>query len=151
MKKILKFILILFVWFVPSMFVSFDSSYYNSLNLPSYTPNNYIFPIVWSILYILISINIFKITEEYELNELKEYKNILIFNYITNMLFSFFFISLQSPFLAFVDSLFVFLSSLFLYYESKDLNKQISSYLIPYVIWTFFATFLSLSIYFLNL
>ncbi len=151
MKNILKFLFIFALWVVPVMFFNFDMAYYNSLNLPFFTPDPFVFSIVWTIIYFLISINIYMITNNFNLNDIKEYRNSLIINYIFNMLFTFFFITLKSPFLAFVDTIIVFLSTLFLYYESKSLDSKSSIYLIPYVIWSMFAVLLSVSIYFLNL
>lgn len=150
MKKFLTFILILIPWFISGLIFRSNSSFYQSLNLPSFAPPPIIFGIVWPILYILISYSIYLIIKEYNLKELKDYKLYLIINYISNQLFTFFFFTIENLFLGFVDSVIVLLSSLFLYYETKSLNEKVSKFLIPYIIWNIFACILSLTIYFMN-
>ena len=49
------------------------------------------------------------------------------------------------------DTFLVLISSLFFYYESKELNKTSAKLLIPYIIWNIFATVLIISIFFMNL
>lgn len=151
MKKIITFILILIPWFLSGILFQSNSTFYQSLNLPKFAPPPIVFGIVWPILYILISYSIYLITKDYNLKEQKDYKIYLIINYISNQLFTFFFFKLENLFLGFVDSLFVLLSSLFLYYETKSLNHKSAKFLIPYIIWNIFATILILTIYFMNL
>lgn len=147
LKKVLKFILILFPWFLSSL-ICRDYSYYNSINKPCFALPNYLFPIIWSILYILIAISIFIIFKDYVS---KDYKKNLIYNFIFNQLYIIIFFCFKNPFLAFIDVLLTLLTSLFLYYETKELKKSASIFLIPYVIFLIYALILSISIYFMNL
>lgn len=151
MKKIIQFLAILLPWFLSALLFSSDQSYYKSLELPFFAPPGILFPIVWTILYILIAISVFKILQTYSFKDLNNYKKALISNYIFNQFFTFFFFTLQNTFLGFVDALATFLTSLFLYYETKELDKKASNFLLPYVAWCLFATILSLFIYFMNL
>ena len=112
MKNFLTFILILIPWFISGIIFRSNSSFYQSLNLPSFAPPPIVFGIVWPILYILISYSIYLIIKEYNLKELKDYKLYLIINYISNQLFTFFFFTLENLFLGFVDAIIVLLSSL---------------------------------------
>ena len=79
------------------------------------------------------------------------YNKTLLINYFSNQIFSFLFFTIKSPFLALIDTFIVFISSLFLYYESKELNKTSAKLLIPYIIWNMFALILIISIFFMNL
>jgi tryptophan-rich sensory protein len=152
MKTIITFFIILFPWFIVSLLFNCDYNFYNSLELPFFAPPSIIFKIIWPILYILISYNIYKLFKEFDFsNETKSYYKILIVNYIANQLFLILFFCLRSTFLGFVDTLVVLITSLWLYYESTNLNKEYSKYLIPYIIWNTFATILSLVVYFMNL
>lgn len=151
MKKIITYILILIPWFVSGLLFRSDSTFYQSLNLPSFAPPPIVFGIVWPILYILISYSIYLIVNEFNLKDQKDYLIYLIINYVSNQLFTFFFFTLKNLFLGFADAVIVLLSSLFLYYETKSLNEKSSKFLIPYIIWNIFATILSMTIYFMNL
>ena len=151
MKKILMFMFILLPWFIGGILFRSDTIFYKSLNKPVFAPPSIIFPIVWTILYLLIAISIYLILKDNKLKDIPSYTKTLIINYISNQFFSFFFFTLKSPFLAIIDTFIVFISSLFLYYESKELNKTSAKLLIPYIAWNAFATILIISIFFMNL
>lgn len=151
MKKIFKFIVFLVPWFISSLLFKSDTIFYKSLNKPLFAPPSIIFPIVWTILYILIAISIYLIYNDNNYKDTQEYNKSLLTNYFSNQIFSFLFFTIKSPFLALIDTIVVLISSLFLYYESKELNKKASKLLIPYIIWNVFATILIISIFFMNL
>ena len=140
MKKILKFLGYFISWILPSILFRIDTSFYDTINKPFFAPPKILFPIVWTIIYILIAIALYN-----NKNKSVIYYKSLIINYFSNQIYTFLFFSLKSPFIAFVDTVIVLISSLYLYNEIK------SKYLIPYIIWNTFATILSLSIYLLNL
>lgn len=151
MKKILKFIIILLPWFIGGILFRSDTVFYKSINKPIFAPPSIVFPIVWTILYILVAISIYLIFKDNNFKDTKDYNKALLINYFSNQTFSFFFFTLKSPFLALIDTIIVLISSLFLYYESKELNKTSAKLLIPYIIWNVFATILIVSIFFMNL
>lgn len=151
MKKILKFIIMLIPWFVGGLVFRSDTIFYKSLNKPVFAPPSILFPIVWTILYILIAISIYLILKDNKLKDNPSYTKALLINYVSNQIFSFLFFTLKSPFLALIDTFIVLISSLFLYYESKELNKTSAKLLIPYIIWNIFATILIIFIFFMNL
>ena len=151
MKAFFKFIIILLPWFLSSL-IPIDKEFYNSLTLPFFTPPQMAYGIIWSIIYICISISIYQILNTYKIKDIpKSYKYTLLLNYIANQSFQPLFFLLKSPFLGFVSCIFTFITSLFLYKETKDLKEKSAKYLIPYILFSLFATILSLSIYLLNL
>lgn len=151
MKKILKFLIILIPWFLGGILFSSDTIFYKTINKPSFAPPSYIFPIVWTILYILIALSIYLIYKDNNFKDTGSYNKTLLINYVSNQIFSFLFFTLKSPFLAVIDTFIVLISSLFLYYESKELNRISAKLLIPYIIWNIFATILIIFIFFMNL
>lgn len=148
-KKILRFIIILIPWFL-SILICNDYSYFNSINTPFFTIPKPLFGIVWTILYILIAISIYKVSISNYYN-LKEYKKNLFYNYIFNQFFTIIFFCFKNNFLAFVDVLLTLITSLFLYYETKEIDKKASKFLLPYVFFLIYAFILSITIYFINL
>ena len=151
MKAFFKFILILLPWFLSSL-IPIDKKFYNSLTLPFFTPPQMAYGIIWSIIYIGISISIYQILNTYKIKDIpKSYKYTLLLNYIANQSFQPLFFLLKSPFLGFVSCILTFITSLFLYKETKDLKEKSAKYLIPYTLFSLFATILSLAIYLLNL
>lgn len=146
MKRILKFIIILLPWFISGILFKSDQIFYKSLNKPIFAPPGWLFAIVWTILYILIAISIYNIK-----NKNKDYLKALIINYFSNQIFSFFFFTIKSPFIAMIDTIIILISSLYLYIESKKDNNLSSNLLIPYILWNIFATILIISIYIMNI
>ena len=151
MKIFLKFLLILIPWFIGGLIFRSDTIFYKSLNKPVFAPPSIVFPIVWTILYILIALSIYLILKNNKLKNIPNYTKSLIINYFSNQVFSFLFFTIKSPFLALINTFIVLISSLFLYYESKELNKVAAKLLIPYIIWNIFATILIIFIFFMNL
>lgn len=151
MKKIFKFLIIILPWFIGGLLFRSDTIFYKSLNKPTFAPPSIVFPIVWTILYILIAISIYLIYKDNNYKDTPNYNKTLLINYFSNQIFSFLFFTIKSPFLALIDTIIVLISSLFLYYESKELNKISAKLLIPYIIWNVFATILIISIFFMNL
>jgi len=145
-KKIIKFLLYLFPWFLSGLIFRIDTNYYNTIVKPWYSPNGIVFPIVWSILYILITINTYNIYNKSTSN----YKIYLLINYLSNQLYTFCFFILKNNFLSLVDTIIVLISALYLYVETKNIDNKYSKYLVPYIIWDIYALILSLSIFILN-
>ena len=139
-KKVVRFLIYLLPWFISSIIFRSDTSFYDSIKKPFFAPPGIVFPIVWTILYILIAIGLYN-----NKNKSIEYYKRLIINYFSNQIFTFLFFTVKSPFIAFINTLVVLISSLFLYNETK------SKWFIPYIIWNIFATILSLSVYLLNI
>ena len=151
MKNFFKLLIIIIPWFIGGLIFRSDTTFYKSLNKPVFAPPSILFPIVWTILYILIAISIYLILKDNKLKDIPNYTKTLIINYFSNQVFSFLFFTLKSPFLALIDTFIVLISSLFLYYESKELNKTSAKLLIPYILWNTFATILIIFIFFMNL
>jgi tryptophan-rich sensory protein len=136
------------MWFIGSAFFPFNSGFYHSLNLPVYTPPGIVFSITWIVLYLFITLSIFIILKEDKFNN--DYLFILIINYLFNQLFSLFFFSFNNLFLTLISVIVTFISSLFLYLETKKLNNKSAYLLIPYLAWNLFALVLYINIYLIN-
>lgn len=140
MGKIFKFLLYLLPWFISSIIFKIDTYFYDSLNKPFFAPPSTFLKVIWPILYLTVAIALYK-----NQNKSLNYYKSLIINYFSNQIYTFLFFTIKSPFIAFVDSIIVFISSLFLYNETK------SKWIIPYIVWNLFATTLVLSIYLMNI
>lgn len=120
-------------------------AWYPNLNKSLLTPPNIVFPIVWSILYLLMGISIGLVL----ISKSKD-KTILVILFCIQLLFNFLwsilFFKMQNPSLGIVDI--IILDILVLGFILRGLrNHKISSILfIPYVIWLFFASYLNLYI-----
>ena len=99
----------------------------------------WIFPVVWSILYILMGISSYLVSDNREL--LKIY----YLNLIVNLLWPIIFFSLGLKILAFFWILALILIVGYMIYRFYNKNKLSAYLLIPYLLWLIFAAFLNLS------
>ena len=121
---------------------------YNDLIKPPLAPPDYIFGIVWSILYILMGISYSILEVNNELDE--KTKKVYYIQLFVNALWSIIFFVLKLRFIsiAWIILLIIFIIKMIKLFYNKN---KISAYLqIPYLIWTIFATYLNIGGYILN-
>lgn len=121
---------------------------YSILIKPPLSPPKLLFPIMWSIIYLLLGISYYL----YKKNSIdnKKINYIYYIQLIVNYLWSFIFFVWKLRFVAiiWIIILLILVINLYRLYYSK---YKISAYLlIPYIIWTMFATYLTIGIYILN-
>ncbi len=150
LKKIFLFIVCLLPWFLSSLF-PMNFSFYESLNLPFFTPPNWFYGVFWTITYIGIALSISSLISDVSYKNIpRSYKKTLIINYLFNQSFTLLFFTLQSTFFGFISCIGTFVSALFLYEETSNLSEKSVKYLNPYLLLSLFATILSLTIYLMN-
>ncbi len=120
------------------------------LKLPSFALNGKVISIIWFIIYILNSISILLISKKTNILKNNDYLYILLTNYLSNQLFMYFFFYLMSPFLGFAITTITFLSSIFLFIETKKIDLKASYFLIPYMIYGLYAFILMTTVYLMN-
>lgn len=132
MKKFLLFILFLIPWYLGLIILPINTNYYYSLKTPFFISTPIVL-ISWGIIYIINSYISSIIIKEYNYLYSKEYLQSLLFNYIVNLSFLYFFFSLKSLFLSFTCSVIIFISTLIMYYEIKELKPNLKYYLYFYL------------------
>ena len=145
MKKSLVFYIIitLLIGGLPSIFVYMNDTY-NSLNKPILAPPGILFPIVWTILFILMAISIYRV------NKVTDYNCIYFLQLIINALWTPIFFGLKHYLFAFIWLIILLIVVLIMVSGFYKVDKK-SAYLnIPYIIWLLFAGYLNFSIYLLN-
>jgi benzodiazapine receptor len=155
MNKILKFIASLAVPFIAGAIGSLAtfpniSSWYMSLEKPFFNPPNWLFGPVWTILYVFMGISLYLFWTSTSKGD--KTKAFIAFGVqITlNTLWSVFFFGLHSPVggLIIILGLLVALAMTIRYFWK--FSKVGSYLLVPYLLWTTFATVLNISIVVLN-
>ena len=121
---------------------------YNSLKQPFFAPPSWLFPIVWSILYILMGVSYGIL----DINSLVDAKVNLIYylQLFVNLLWPIIFFILKWRFFAFLWIIFLLILIIIMIVRFYNKDKTAALLQIPYLLWTIFATFLNLSIYLLN-
>lgn len=121
---------------------------YSSLLKPSFAPSEILFPIVWTILYILMGFS-YGILKSNSLTDDKV-NAIYYLQLFINALWSIFFFVFKWRLFSFIWILLLILLVILMIIEFYKKNKVAGLLQIPYLIWIIFASFLNLSIYLLN-
>jgi benzodiazapine receptor len=153
-----SFFIILFILFseaagiIGSVF-TFSSipTWYATLNKPSFSPPNWIFGPVWTILYALMGISAFLVWEKGIKNkEVASALKFFVIQLILNSSWSILFFGLHNPALAYLDIIVLWIFIALTAVNFYKIKKAAGYLLIPYLIWVTFASFLNLSITLLN-
>ena len=109
----------------------------SSANYDGIVPG-WIFPVVWSVLYILMGISSYLVRNDFTLIK------IYIVNLIVNLLWPIIFFSFKLKILGFFWILLLILIVGYMIYRFYEENKISSYLLIPYLLWLIFASILNL-------
>lgn len=138
---IFSFIIMVTVMLIPNSVTmrAVKSSWYQCIR-PEITPPNYVFPIVWTILYICIGISL---SQTLLLRD-SEDRTILLclytFNLIMNVLWSLVYFGIHDTITAmFILGLLILSTSFILWYTYLLLPSWVFYILIPYLLWLCFA------------
>jgi tryptophan-rich sensory protein len=152
-KKYFSFFFFLIFAFGASTWGGFVTSiykepWYSTLVKPSFNPPDYLFPSVWTFLYISMAFGIWLIW----INPKKTEKVIYIYfiHLFFNASWSVVFFALHQIFLALVVILIIIILVLWLMKLYYPINKVSAYLMIPYIIWLGFAFVLNLNIILLN-
>lgn len=132
-----------------STLVSGNRSMYFSINKPALSPPAFIFPIVWTILYILMGISSYIIYESEsprKSNALRTYAVQLFFNFFWSIIF----FGLSQYFFAFLWLLALIILIAVMIYQFYKISPAAAYLQIPYFIWCLFAAYLNFMIYIMN-
>ena len=121
---------------------------YKDLIKPIDVPG-YIFPIVWVILYILMGISIYIISEDKYQNNTKSYI-IYIVQLIVNSLWTLFFFELKWYTFSSIWIVLLLILVIIMILNFRKINKKAAYLQIPYVLWLLFALYLNISIAMFN-
>ena len=135
--------------FIISMLIGDYSEYYDSLVKPVNVGRT-VFPIVWSILYLLMGISAYIVDNSDNVDSEKAmsyYYIQLALNLLWTPLFFYFKLRGASVILTVALLVFVLITA----YKFYNINKVSGLLFIPYMLWTIFALYLTTGIYFLNL
>jgi tryptophan-rich sensory protein len=124
--------------------------WYETLTRPSFSPPNWIFGPVWTILYILLGISLFLVWKENKSKRRNQAIAVFLIQQTLNFAWSFIFFYFNLIGIALLEIIILWISILtmiILFYRIKPIAAYIN---IPYIIWVTFATILNASFYLLN-
>ena len=147
MNKIIPVLVAVIICFSVGVMASYFQvdaiqTWYPFLNKPSLTPPNFIFPIVWIILYFCMGISIGLIWNTKH-RKRKILRWLFSFQLLLNFTWSIYFFYFQNPFLGFIDILLLDIFVIYYMMKSYSIKKMSSLLFIPYILWLLLATYLN--------
>lgn len=125
---------------------------FKEVKQPPLSPPDYIFPIVWTVLYLLMGVSAYLIYKNNTVNY--QTKKTALITYALQLAVNFFwsiiFFNAQAYLFAFVWILLLLVLIIFMIYQFWHINKLAAIINIPYLLWVAFASYLTLGVYILN-
>ena len=151
-KFVISILICLAVGFIGSLFTGHSvSTWYPMLDKPPFTPPNWVFMPVWTLLYLLMGVSLFLVWREgagYRIVRIG--LALFVVQLLLNLLWTFLFFGMRSPLAGLVDIfvlwVFIFLTML----AFHGVSRTAGLLLLPYSLWVGFATVLNFSLWKLN-
>lgn len=121
---------------------------YNTLQKPFLAPPSILFPIVWTILYILMGVS-YGILKDNNLVD-QQVNLIYYIQLAVNALWSIFFFSLKWRLFAFIWIIMLAILVVLMIIKFYNKNRIAGLIQIPYLLWILFASYLNIGVYILN-
>ncbi|MBQ9495822.1 MAG: tryptophan-rich sensory protein [Treponema sp.] len=136
---------------ISSLLTSSAMKVFGSLTQPPLSPPGWLFPVAWTILYILMGISSFLIFQSSSNANIRKralvlYGAQLVLNFIWSPLF----FNGQLYFVALVVLVVMWLLILALIVNAGKVSKSAAYLLVPYILWATFAAYLNIMIWLLN-
>ncbi len=152
MTKFSKFILSLALVAITALLSSYFTynginTFYSNLSMPALTPPNFVFSIVWPILYALMIVSFYLILNE---NNNQSAVNLFSAQLILHILWTYVFFTLGYFMLGLLVLIMLVLNVLWMIKKFYGLNHLASYLQYPYLIWLLFATYLNIGIVYFN-
>ena len=129
-------------------FIISGSIDYNTLQKPFLSPPSIVFPIVWTVLYILMGISFARLELNSKIDQ--DIKQIYYLQLFVNALWSIFFFVLKWRLFSFIWILLLLILIIIMIIKFYKEDKIAGLLQLPYLIWILFATYLNLGVYLLN-
>ena len=122
---------------------------YKNLNLPKLAPPSILFPIVWTILFILMGISAYII---YESNSDQKQSALTIYSIqlLVNFIWPILFFNLELYLFSFIWIILLWLLIILMMTSFKKISSVAAYLQIPYLLWVTFASYLNFMIYYSN-
>ena len=151
---LLLFVLIFLIelgGFVSGFLSNSSGAQYMDFNKPAFSPPGWVFPVVWTILYLLMAIALYRIilwgSEGKNIGKAVVY---FIIQLGLNYLWSIIFFRFNLYGIAFLEILLMLLFILLTTVEFCKLDKKAAWLMVPYILWVSFAAVLNYFIWMLN-
>ena len=142
--------LTLIVGGISSLLSNIGMESYKAAEKPALTPPDILFPIVWTILYILMGISAARIWQNGDSKQKAQSLRIYLLQLAFNFVWSLLFFNMQAYGFALVWLIILWLLILLMILSFSKIDKPSAYLQIPYLLWVSFAAYLNFMVWMLN-
>lgn len=111
------------------------NDWYKKIKKAPWTPPNYVFGIIWPILYILMIISVILVYKDKKCYPYCYPITIFLLQLGLNLIWTTIFFKLRMPIIALIDLILILGLTIYTFFLFYDINKIASYLLIPYILW----------------
>ena len=151
MKLLKSIALPLIVGGVAALLTGNAMSDFMLLNKPPLSPPGWLFPVVWTILYILMGISAYLIdTSDATEKEITDALSVYYYQLLVNFLWSVFFFNFGWYFFSFLWIILLWVLIIVMIRKFDKISPTAAYLNLPYLLWVTFAAYLNFAIWWLN-
>ena len=155
MKDVALLIFCLFLCFVTAALGGYFNTFglgqwYDSLKKPSFNPPGWVFGPVWTVLYIMMAISLWRVWRKGDEVNVRNAVILFLVHLVLNAAWSGIFFALHRPGWALVEIIVLWGFIVALIYVFRSIDRPAAYLLVPYLLWVSFATFLNANLWWLN-
>ena len=143
-KLIISFSIVAILVLISMILTKNTMSFYENITKPKLAPPPQLFPIVWSVLYFILAITLYRFYDD------KEIKMAVLVNLVINIIWPILFFRFKLLFLSIFWLLLIIISLIYCLFKIYKKDKVFSYINLPYLVWLLFALYLNISIFILN-
>ncbi|MFH0971391.1 MAG: TspO/MBR family protein [Candidatus Micrarchaeota archaeon] len=125
-------------------------TWYAALAKPSFSPPNWVFFPVWTTLYLMMGVSVYLVWNREKNKQAEMGLKFFGVQLLLNILWSFLFFGMKSPFLGLIGIIALWLSIALTIRQFWKINRNAAYLLVPYILWVSFAAILNFSVWQLN-
>lgn len=154
-KPVYNFLYSLILVLVTAAFCSYFNrigmqNFYSDIKLSALTPPNIVFPFVWAVLYILLTMAFYFVLNNADKTLIRPAATLFTFNMFLQVLWTFVFFYNAYFFSGFMVLIILDFAGALLVWAFYQINRTAGLMLIPYFLWLLFATYLNWAVVLLN-
>lgn len=143
-KLVVSFSIVAILVLISMIFTKGTMDFYKEIIKPDIAPPAILFPIVWTILYSIIAITLYRFIDD------KGVRNLIIVNLLINIIWPILFFRFKLILFSIFWLILIIISLILLLLKIYKKDKVFAYLNLPYLLWLFFALYLNLMIYMLN-
>jgi tryptophan-rich sensory protein len=148
--KLFLIILPLILGFISGLFVDSDDVRYKYLNKSPYTPPNWVFPVMWSIIYLTLGYQLYLIVDNKYIDLLGYFITFFGINLIWSPVFFYYANYMLAFILLVIYNILNSLYNMYSYYNIDEIKRKISYFNLIHSIWLIIALYLNAYIVLFN-